>query len=166
MVLFFMSRLFISNAMVKYYFVHINLNVTVSIDALPFSICSFKHAPGNTFSYFHHEGIHEIEVMIGVVYERRYLPRPEQVPQVCPGKVAAYVTAALFIERGEIKFVSRSFYVYPAGRGEERAVAGNAGWHHRIEHIGAVFYGIEYFDRATDPHHVPVAVSGEDGQGE
>lgn len=115
MVLFFMSRLFISNTMVKYYFVHINLNVTVPIYALPFPARSLKHPPVNALSYFLHEGIHEIEVVIGVIYEGRYLPRSEQVPQIRPGKAPAYVTAAVFIEGGLIKFISGGFYVYPAG---------------------------------------------------
>ena len=99
-----MSRLFISIKYGQEIFIHFILNVAVSIYGIPFVICSLERAARDALPYFLHEVIHKIQVMIGVVYERRYLSCPVEVPQIGFRETPADIAAAQRVERPGIRF--------------------------------------------------------------
>jgi hypothetical protein len=73
-------------------------------DQAPFFIGFVKGTCINMIPYLIHKLLHEMKVMIRVIDERSYLPRPEYVSKISPGKCPADMAAAARIKRGKNPF--------------------------------------------------------------
>src|SRR5258706_9116061 len=74
--------------------------------------------------------------------------------QIGAGKMPAGITAARLVEWPDVVAIARVAQPDRAIGGENPAVARIARLHHAIEHVDAVFYGIDNIGRLSDAHQI------------
>src|SRR5829696_1286701 len=81
--------------------------------------------------------------------------------QVGPAVASARLAGAFGVERTEVPAEPRVLEVEAAPSGQGRAVAGQAGREHAVEHVYPEPYYLQDADGVPDPHKVPRPLSGQ-----
>ncbi|CDN43726.1 Uncharacterized protein BN871_DJ_00080 [Paenibacillus sp. P22] len=96
----------------------------------------------------------EMQVMVGRQPDAERLVGLDEMPQISAGIIAAGVAAAFRIKRSEVLRVLGIADVHPSSARHRRAVAGNAGRKHAVEHVDSANRSFEKRVGRSDAHQI------------